>query len=480
LSFDTTTFWIFFVLAWVMWRFLPFGMAKSVLLFMSLAFYGWWSPMYVPLIILSSIVDYAVGAKIYRSEVIPIQRLWLIISLICNLGILCIFKYGPFLMQNFAYLGRISGIISIDPFENWIIPVGISFYTFQSMSYSIDIYRGKMKPAKSFRDFFLFVSFFPQLVAGPIVRAHKFMPQLTCRPRLSALSTHRGLYYIIWGMFMKVVVADNLAIPVDYAFNMDNLLELSPAQAWMGLICFSNQIFADFAGYSSIAIGLAYLMGLRFPTNFNYPYISASFSEFWTRWHITLSQWLRDYLYISLGGNRKGNSWLYFNLIVTMLLGGLWHGPSWTFVIWGGLHGLSLCIERLLHRGRRQYPHSYAKNGTITFFNAIRKLLGIMIVFLVVQVTWVFFRAESITMSLLFLKKMFVSPFTEVFFGEHVETIYFVLLIPVFIFHLGQLAHEWFGIRKTAYRLSVIAGIMLFLLLVVERSEEHAFIYFQF
>jgi len=415
LSFDTTTFWLFFAVALALWRLLPFSSAKSAMLFMSLLFYGWWSPPYILLIVLSSLFDYIAGARIHATQVQRTRTIWLIGSLVCNLGLLGVFKYGPFLVESASVFGDIFGVEGGEAFVGWIIPVGISFYTFQSMSYSIDIYRGRLAPADSFRDYFLFVSFFPQLVAGPIIRAREFLPQIKKRRPLRAPVFHTGLYFIIWGMFMKIVVADNLATVVDQTFETGFLRDASPAQAWIGVICFSGQIFADFSGYSSIAIGLAYLLGLRFPKNFLYPYISAGFSEFWTRWHITLSQWLRDYLYVSVGGNRKGKRRVYFNLMITMLLGGLWHGASWTFVVWGGVHGLALMIERKILGEKKQQIHSFERDGCITFGRAFGKIRGMLIVFVVVQIAWVFFRAESFDMARIFLKKMFVSPFTESF-----------------------------------------------------------------
>ncbi len=480
MSFDTTTFWLFFVVALALWRLLPFASAKSATLFMSLVFYGWWSPSYILLIILSSLFDYYAGERIHVSRTPRTRTVWLIGSLVCNLGLLGVFKYGPFLMENASVFGDIFGVKGGEAITGWIIPVGISFYTFQSMSYSIDIYRRRLEPADSFRDYFLFVSFFPQLVAGPIIRAREFLPQIRKRRSLRAPVLHTGLYFIIWGMFMKIVVADNLATVVEKVFDITTIVDASPAQAWIGVICFSAQIFADFSGYSSIAIGLAYLMGLRFPKNFLYPYISAGFSEFWSRWHITLSQWLRDYLYISLGGNRKGKRRVYFNLMITMLLGGLWHGASWTFVAWGGVHGLALSVERLIVGKKKQHIHSFERDGRITLGRALGKIRAIAVVFIVVQIAWVFFRAESFKMAWIFLKKMFVCPFTESFAGGAIDAQYLLLLIPVAFLHLGQLAEEWFGIKKRPYQRAILAGIMLFVVVVVERPDSHAFIYFQF
>lgn len=478
MSFDTPTFWIFFCVVWIAWRYLPFGAAKASALFASLLFYAWWNPWFLSLIGLSAVVDFQIGKRMGEADDPSTRQRLLVATLLMNLGLLAIFKYGPFAVANASGLAELFGFEVDWELANWVIPVGISFYTFQTLSYSIDIYRGRLRPVKSFRDFFLFVSFFPQLVAGPIVRAGELLPQFESRRRILPVAVQAGFYYVISGLFLKIVIADNLASHVERVFKMSAIETLSPTEAWLGAIYFSIQIFADFAGYSGIAIGLAYLMGLRFPKNFDYPYISAGLSEFWTRWHISLSSWLRDYLYIPLGGNRHGAARMLLALMLTMLLGGLWHGPAWTFVAWGGLHGLGLVIERALRGGSsgqkgRQAPKSVGELGG--------RLGQMALTYVFVLVTWVFFRAESFPMATGLLERMFIEPFRGGWHFEHLqEARPLVLVGAVALLHLAQLSHEWWGLRKGAWLRATVAAAFLLLLTVVERNATPDFIYFQF
>lgn len=474
MSFDSLTFWLFFTAVWVAWRRLPFDAAKTSALVASLVFYAWWNPWFLFLIVFSVVVDFFVGGKIYAAPTPRVRKAWLIVSLTTNLGLLAIFKYGPFAAENASSLAALFGLALDLELADWIIPVGISFYTFQTLSYSLDIYRGQLRPCDSFRDFFLFVVFFPQLVAGPIVRARELLPQLERRQRISPVHLRMGLESIIVGLFLKVVIADNLAPAVQRAFTAASEETLTSTGAWLGVTYFSVQIFADFAGYSGIAIGLAHLMGLRFPENFAHPYISRSLSEFWTRWHISLSQWLRDYLYIPLGGNRVNRARVAVNLMVTMLLGGLWHGAAWTFLAWGGLHGLGLCVERYFSRGGLKVAVPSPAQMPI-------HLARMLLVYIFVLTTWVFFRAESFEHASQFLSCMYILPFTGEFgFEELGEARHLVLVAPVFVMHLGRLMREWRGWRRTV-TISVIATVvMLFLLTIIRRDFTQQFLYFQF
>jgi len=475
MRFDTVTFWLFFAVAWSVWRFAPFAAAKRAALLLSLLFYGWWNPWYLLLIVASTVVDFVASGRIHACRAPSTRRAWLLLSLCSNLGLLATFKYLPFLASNASSLARLAGFEIDWELAGWVIPVGISFYTFQTLSYTIDIYRGQIAPAPSFSDFFLFVAFFPQLVAGPIVRAKELLPQFARRRRLLPVAVQTGLYYCIQGLFLKIVVADNLAPAVEHVFDTARLAELSPTEVWLGVVYFSFQIFADFAGYSGIAIGLAYLMGLRFPLNFLYPYIARGPSEFWRRWHISLSQWLRDYLYIPLGGNRRGWARTYANLMTTMLLGGLWHGAAWTFVVWGGLHGLALCVERVL---RREPVTQGPPRGPLGVAAALAQML---VFFAFLQVTWVFFRATSFEMAWQVLGRMFRAPFGEgAGLADLAQARHLVLLLPVLALSLGQLAHEWFGLRKGTYLRASAAAFMLFCLVVVSRRVSTEFLYFQF
>lgn len=345
-------------------------------------FYGQWNWKYLGLIALTATIDFAIARR-FVTSVRP--AVLIAISVTCNLGVLAIFKYANFAIASINSVGaQMSAPLTLTPLD-LVLPVGISFYTFQNMSYTLDVYRGELQARKSVLDYALFTTFFPQLLAGPIVRASEFFSQLDHPEPVSAQEVRYAIVLIALGYVKKVVFADNLAVHADAVF-------LSPAGAgaWQTLLsiyAFAFQIYFDFSGYTDIAIGLALLLGLRFPKNFDYPYAAASFQEFWRRWHMTLSRWLRDYLYISLGGNRYGPGRTMSNLMITMVLGGLWHGASWTFVIWGGLHGLFLAAERLVFSQWRWWRSTHW----------VLRLARTLIVFHLVCVAWVFFRAPDLS-----------------------------------------------------------------------------------
>lgn len=480
MRFDTVTFWLFFVVAWAVWRFLPFRAAKAGTLIASLVFYAWWRPEYLLLIFASTVVDYHAGRRIHASDRRGVRNRWLLLSLVVNLGLLGVFKYTPFAVTSIASLTGGFEPADVGWIADWVVPVGISFYTFQTLSYTLDVHARRLAPATSFLDFFLYVSFFPQLVAGPIVRAREFMPQLDHRRPLTWLRVQMGLYACVTGLFLKVVVADGLGPEVDRAFNAARIPHLSPTEAWLGAVYFGAQIFADFAGYSGIAIGLAHLMGLTFPPNFRFPYISRSLSEFWTRWHISLSSWLRDYLYIPLGGNRGGSLRTYANLLTTMLLGGLWHGAAWTYVAWGAVHGVGLAIERALGIGRVRAGGTDPVRGAL---DLVVRLFRVVLVFGVVHIAWVFFRAPDFAIAAALLQRMLVAPFQGELGLEHLSlarTPHLVLLLPIFALHAGQAVHEWFGVPRRAWMRLAVCVLWLLLLAVVDRADGSPFIYFQF
>ena len=322
---------------------------KAMLLLASYVFYGLWNPPLIVLLWISTMVDWTTGNKLVKEERPKIRKLWLLLSMTVNLGFLAFFKYGDFLLENFV--GMANGIgwdFEARPMDI-ILPMGISFYTFQTMSYTIDIYKRKIEPAKTFLDFALYVTFFPQLVAGPIVRAQDLITQFYKKKKATSKQFIWGLFLLTIGIFQKVVLADTLlSSTADAVFGAKEALNFW--DAWSGTLAFSGQIFFDFAGYSTCAIGIALMLGIILPDNFRYPYAAIGFSDFWNRWHISLSTWLRDYLYIPLGGNRHGITRMYVALMLTMLLGGLWHGAAWTFVIWGALHGTYLIVEKLLKK----------------------------------------------------------------------------------------------------------------------------------
>ena len=360
---------------------------KASMLVASYVFYAWWDWRFLSLIWLSTVVDFVAGRAIHASADRVRRRLLLLLSLGTNLGMLGFFKYADFFVESFVDVMADMGItVSAQPL-GLILPVGISFYTFQTMSYSIDIYRGTLEPTDDPLDFALFVGFFPQLVAGPIVRARDFLTQLATDDR-SPVDIGRSLQLILGGLFKKILIADLLASElIDGVFADPG--GATGLETMLAIYGYALQIYGDFSGYSDIAIGIALLLGFRFPENFRQPYRAASLQEFWQRWHISLSTWLRDYLYIGLGGSRRGRLRTYRNLLLTMLLGGLWHGAGWTFVLWGAFHGAGLAGERLLADRRGNVTPSRAARIWRTVFT-----------FHFVCVGWVLFRSANLDRAL--------------------------------------------------------------------------------
>ncbi|MBX7077876.1 MAG: MBOAT family protein [Nannocystaceae bacterium] len=382
--FNSLVFVVFFVVVLGLYRFLPSWPAKKVLLLVaSYVFYGAWNPPFVLLLLFSSVIDFWAARRMAAAEPGRARRLFLMVSLVGNLGLLGFFKYGTFLLDNFVALAGKLGVDWHPAAPDIVLPVGISFYTFQTLSYTIDVYRRDLKPVKSFLDFAVFVSFFPQLVAGPIVRAADFLYQLERERFVEARALGWGLFLMTLGLFEKMVLADGmLADTADAVFGA--MGPTSQLDSWLGTIAFAGQIFCDFAGYSICAIGASLCFGFHLVDNFRFPYAAVGLRDFWRRWHISLSTWLRDYLYIPLGGNRRR---MAFALMATMVLGGLWHGASWNFVVWGTLHGLYLVIERRLGRAFGQKP--WARHA------GVRVLLGVL-TFALVCIAWVFFRARDL------------------------------------------------------------------------------------
>jgi len=397
--FNSLSFIIFFaVVLFLHHRPFSWRVRKFNLLAASYFFYACWSPPFVLLLLLSTLIDWWAAARINRHRNNPVlKRAFLALSLAVNLGFLFFFKYGEFFLVNFTALLKTAGVAYQPPGANIILPVGISFYTFQTISYTLDVYHGKERPWKSLLDFMLYVSFFPQLVAGPIVRAGQFLPQCENPPGPARSQIGWGTALMTLGLFEKIFIADFLMAPIaDRIF--DPAAFPSAPEAWAGAAAFSIQIFCDFAGYSTCAIGAALCLGFALPDNFRYPYAAAGFSDFWNRWHMTLSTWLRDYLYIPLGGNRKGALLQARNLMITMLLGGLWHGASWTFVVWGGLHGLFLYIEHGIKKAAR--ARGLGRPAPLTFAALV------LLTYVLACAAWVFFRAADLTQAIRLLAVM--------------------------------------------------------------------------
>src|SRR6187200_2500038 len=384
--FNSYTFVVFFIIIMILHN-LPFSwkVKKINLLLASYIFYAAWNPPFILLLWLSTVVDFYVGRALFTQQNVTKKRLLLVISLMGNIGMLCFFKYGGFILENFVELVNLFGVDYHPAKPNIILPAGISFYTFTTLCYTIDMYYKKSAPVKSMLDFSLFVTFFPHLVAGPIVRPPQLVPQFETEHKATMKNIMDGLLLLTFGLFIKVVLADGFLAPTaNEVFGATSAL--LAVDTWMGVLAFSGQIFFDFAGYSTCAIGVAMCLGFALPQNFRFPYAAIGFTDFWRRWHITLSSWLRDYLYIPLGGNRKGTGRTYVNLMGTMLLGGLWHGAAWTFVVWGGLHGTYLAVERWLRSrfaGWTPGPLALVGLGLLTY--------------VLVNITWVFFRAKTFT-----------------------------------------------------------------------------------
>lgn len=374
-----------------------FKSQKIYLLAASYYFYGYWDWRFLLLIAGCTVVNWFAAIRIGNSGNKHERRLWITIALIISLGAFGFFKYYNFFVDSFNVLGSRWGW-SIGSL-GIILPVGISFFTFQTLSYTLDVYRGQLKVRHNLLDFALFVSFFPQLVAGPIVRASEFIPQLESPRKLTWDDTYEGIRIFIFGFFKKVFVADRLARFVDVVFSDAGAFD--GVTVWLSVLAYTVQIYCDFSGYSDMAIGLAQIMGYKFSINFNFPYIARSIQEFWHRWHISLSTWLRDYLYIPLGGSRKSRGRTYVNLMITMLLGGLWHGASWAFVFWGGLHGVALALHRGWHEWR-------GDKHVVSHHHFLSGLLGWSSTMLTVMIGWVFFRASSFEQAGIILKKMFI------------------------------------------------------------------------
>ncbi|HEX2606517.1 MAG TPA: MBOAT family O-acyltransferase [Flavisolibacter sp.] len=493
--FNSYTFIVFFLVMLVLHNLsFPWKVKKVNLLLASYVFYAAWNPPFILLLWLSTVVDFFVGRSLYRQNNIHKRRLLLVVSLIGNLGMLCFFKYGGFLLENFVALANAVGIDYHPAKPNIILPAGISFYTFTTLCYTIDMYKKESKPVRSLLDFSLFVTFFPHLVAGPIVRPPQLVPQFETPHTATRKQLTQGLLLLSLGLFMKVVLADSmLSAPAETVFNAQKALH--PLDAWMGVLAFSGQIFFDFAGYSTCAIGVASCLGFTLPENFLYPYAAIGFSDFWRRWHITLSAWLRDYLYIPLGGNRKGKFRTYINLMLTMLLGGLWHGANWTFVVWGALHGLYLCVEKLIQdwKGRvRLIPVEIADKEAVVAqgYMAPRFLRKVtssnfmlaLLTFFLVNVTWVFFRSADFTTAWRLLGSMF----GNVTKGAAVLTTQSIIAITVIT--IGMVSCHWM-MRNT--RVLNVAGktpwwvvgtvwAALLILLVLSQESSSSFIYFQF
>jgi Predicted membrane protein involved in D-alanine export len=479
--FNSFTFIAFFVLLLILHN-LPFSwrVKKINLLIASYIFYAAWNPPFILLLWLSTVVDFFVGRALYHQQNVTKRKWLLLISLIGNLGMLCFFKYGTFLLENFTVLMNAAGIEFHPAKPNIILPAGISFYTFTTLCYTIDMYKRKSEPVRSMLDFSLFVTFFPHLVAGPIVRPPQLVPQFETPRKATQLQLSQGLFLLSLGLFMKVVLADTmLAGTADLVFGFKGML--ASVDAWTGVLAFSGQIFFDFAGYSTCAIGVAMCLGFSLPENFRYPYAAIGFSDFWKRWHITLSLWLRDYLYIEIGGNRKGELRTYFNLMITMLLGGLWHGANWTFVVWGALHGTYLCVERMLVRRPRPVPDVSLQKASFIPTGVSQFPLALLTFFLV-TITWVFFRSPDFGGAWHMITSMFGQAHKGAMLLPTTDILkVLIVIVPMLFFHWIMRNTNVLSVAKKIH--PVVLGLVwafLLMAIVVSQKTGDSFIYFQF
>lgn len=476
--FNSLIFWAFFAIFAVLFFASRRSARHLVSLVGSYVFYGWWDVRFLGLIIGITVLTYLAALRIECSRSAAMRRAWLIAGVAVCLAILGTFKYANFFIDSFVALLDQLGIQSGLHTLSIILPVGISFYTFQALSYTVDVYRGVIPAEPSLLRYATYIAFFPQLVAGPIVRASDFLPQLSHDKSLSWKRSCEAACMVAWGLVLKVVMADSLAIVVDTRFA--NPANHEGISLLIGVVFYTFQIYGDFAGYSLVAIGLAHFLGYEFNQNFDRPYFSTSFSDFWRRWHISLSSWLRDYLYIPLGGSRKGGGRTMANLMTTMLLGGLWHGAAWNFVAWGGLHGGFLCfqrageqtMDRILPVGRRPT----VLRGAITLCSGLA-------VFLCVCVGWVFFRARSFSDAGLILGRiagadsLSLSQVPQKFhLAKGVALIAGVTLIEAASFRLDYWA---IGGRYPALIAFFLFGCVLALTLL-GTFQGTSFIYFQF
>lgn len=471
MTFDSLTFVVFFIAVVAMFNLqgLSWSARKNLLLGASFLFYAAWNPPFLLLLIGSASADWWLALRMSQART-QRRKPWLIVSLVANLGLLGFFKYGDFLRDNTQALLARAGMSWQPAAFDILLPVGISFYTFQSLSYCIDVYRGEVRAQKSLRDYLLFVGFFPQLVAGPIVRYRDFSAQLHTPRRTSADGFALGLSLLLIGLFQKIVLADSVFAPVaDPIFKAGSAIDT--ASAWTGTIAFAGQIFCDFAGYSTCAIGCAAMLGFWLPDNFRAPYAATGFSDFWRRWHISLSSWLRDYLYVPLGGNRGGGLFTLRNLMLTMLLGGLWHGAAWTFVAWGAFHGLMLVLERV------SKPMIDATSRLLGGFGAV---LGGVLTLLGVLIAWVWFRAPDFAHAAKIHAAMFV-PSTPSSVLSAEAKIALVVFAAMWLMHWLLRHHDlrrWL-LQRGAVSLGVLWA-MLIVAIVLSPGVSRAFIYFQF
>ena len=480
--FNSIDFAIFLPIVFILYWFITnrnLKLQNFLIVVSSYLFYGWWDWRFLSLILFSTIIDYTVGLRLSKEENNTKRKILLWTSIIVNLGFLGFFKYYNFFLDNFITAFSFFGNEIKANSLNIILPVGISFYTFQTLSYTIDVYKGKLKPTRNFIAFAAFVSFFPQLVAGPIERATNLLPQFYKKRKFDYSKAVDGLRQILWGLFKKVVIADNAAEYANQIFNNSN--DYSGSTLLIGVLFFTFQIYGDFSGYSDIAIGTSRLFGFNLKRNFAFPYFSRDIAEFWRRWHISLSTWFRDYLYIPLGGSRGGTWMKIRNTFIIFIVSGFWHGANWTFIVWGALNAIYFLPLMLLNKNR--VNTDIIAQGK--YLPTIKEFFNMMITFGLTVLAWVFFRADNVGHAINYLSEIFSkSIMTTPEFNGMRKALIIIILITFF------LIIEWFG-REKKHALSNLEmrikkpfNYILYYSIIIAifwfGGKEQQFIYFQF
>lgn len=472
--FSSTLFLLyFFPIFFLVYFSIPTSLKNAFILFASILFFAWGAPVFIGVVLLSIFVDFFLVQQI-SSAIGKKRKMFLFLSVFFNLALLAYFKYANFFVENVNDLVSIWGTMGIVGWKDVVLPIGISFFTFKKISYSVDVFRNTHAPFKSIINYALFILLFPELVAGPIVRYNEIAEQIINRKEQETIDNKLlGLFRFIIGLSKKVLIANVLGAEVDKIFD-SNILELNTPIAWLGIVAYTFQIYFDFSGYSDMAIGLAKMMGFTFPENFDNPYTAQSITEFWRKWHITLGNWMRDYLYIPLGGNKSGQLRMFLNLFIVFFLSGLWHGASWNFIIWGCFHGLFLIGDRLF---------------LFKFYASIGKIPSMLITFFIVMMGWVFFRADNMSDAIDYFHKLFCFDFSAsgMFF---LSDFYFVLCLALGLSFVGMfnfyirlkqvLFFESYSIKKVLF-----VGVICFALLLVSISSIvgsgfNPFIYYRF
>jgi D-alanyl-lipoteichoic acid acyltransferase DltB (MBOAT superfamily) len=471
--FNSFEFILFFGVVYGLYRLLPHKNQNYILLAASYFFYGSWDWRFLFLLFFTTVVDFVCARKISATQDPKARKRWLWLSLGVNLCVLGFFKYFNFFVGSLADIVKVLGITLNPLVLKVILPVGVSFYTFQSIGYIVDVYRRNVTAEKDFWKYALFVAFFPQLVAGPIERARHMLNQFNLPREITHQKNVEGVWFVLWGFFLKVFVADNMAKLVLVVFNQKG--QIPGVEVLLGSYAFAFQIFGDFAGYSFIAMGIARLLGFDLMTNFLLPYFVTNPRDFWRNWHISLSSWLKDYLYVPLGGNRNGEGQTYRNLLLTMLLGGLWHGAAWTFAIWGFYHGSLLCVHRFITSRKNAIPH---QKTDAFWFRAVK----IIVMFHLTCLGWLIFRAENLGQLMSMLKSLIF------YFGQHSDKAGYLAKQILFYSWLAMGVQALQKYRNDLLAITKIQGVgmvalcvgMYFLFILWGEFGGHEFIYFQF